>query len=207
MLSDGLPCLILVPNEKNNRVLIPGKVLELKGGEVTVELEEPVSLKGGAHTSVFAEWLGRFFQQGITIAADDVTTSSESAATTIIRFTRVGEPISAESRGSYRVSIAAQELYAQVDEQRAHVVDVSPEGCAVICAAPLVVGEMVEVSLAFADVQIAGSMKVQTVKQLRNGTQRFGLFAPDKKSKTRLSLQKLSALMQRLQLQRFAGAA
>jgi hypothetical protein len=136
-----------------------------------------------------------------------VTVSAETAASTIIRFTRIGEPISAESRGSYRVSIAAQELYAQVDNQRAHVVDVSPEGCAVICAKPLTVGELVEVSLSFGEVQLAGSMKVQTVKELRNGTQRFGLFAPDKKSKIRGSLQKLSALMQRLQLQRFAGAA
>jgi hypothetical protein len=207
MLSDGLPCLILIPNEQNTRVLIPGKVLELKGSDVMVELDESVSLKGGTHTSVFAEWLGRFFQQGITISADDVITSAESAVSTIIRFKRVGEPISAESRGSYRVGVAAQELYALVDEQRCHVVDISPEGCAVICAQPLTVGDVVNVSLSCEGVQIVGTMKVQTVKELRNGTLRFGLFAPDKKSKTRSSLQKLSALMQRMQLQRFAGAA
>ncbi|HEY1629553.1 MAG TPA: PilZ domain-containing protein, partial [Tepidisphaeraceae bacterium] len=169
--------------------------------------EEPIALADGTNTSVFAEWLGRFFQQGIQIIADNVVAGAAPVATTMIRFTRVGEPVSAESRGSYRVGVAAQQVYALVDEQRCQVVDLSPEGCAVISVKPLTVGGMVDVSLTFEGVEVAGPMKVQTVKILRNGSQRFGLFATDKKSKTRASLQKLSSLMQRMQLKRFAGAA
>jgi hypothetical protein len=207
MLSDGLPCLILIPNQQNKRLLVPGKVLELRGGEVTVELDEPICLLGGTQSNVFAEWLGRFFQQGITIVAEDVINIAETAASTIIRFTRIGEPVSAESRGSYRVSIAAQEIEAQVDEQRCHVVDLSPEGCAVICRQSLTIGDAVDVSFSHEGIEVAGTMKVQTIKQLRNGTQRFGLFVSDKKSKIRTALQKLTVIMQRQQLQHFAGAA
>ncbi|HMB96090.1 MAG TPA: PilZ domain-containing protein [Tepidisphaeraceae bacterium] len=206
MLSIGLQCLILLPNEQNKRLLIPAKVLDIYGDDAVVELEEPVVLKPGTQSNVFAEWLGRFFQQGITIVADDDANSEQASC--MVRFTSFGEPVSAESRGSYRVSIAAQRVYARIGlQERCHVVDVSAEGFAVVCKRPLTVGEMVEVSLSHEGVHIAAAMKVQGVNELSNGTLRFGLFAPEKKSPARAGLQKLSLIMQRQQLKRFAGAA
>ena len=208
MLSVGLSCLILLPNEQNKRLLIPGKVLELQGDDAIVELEEPLGLEVGCETSAFAEWRGKFFQQGITIAPMIVAEGAAPASPNIVRFTRVGEAVSAESRGSYRVSVATCELFAHVgDQTRCHVVDISPEGCAVICSQPLTVGQTVEVGFSFDGMTVGGEMKVQTVKELRNGKLRFGLFAHDKKSTSRKALQNLSIIMQRLQLKRLAGAA
>jgi hypothetical protein len=205
MLSLNRSCFLLVPNKRNKRVLLPGVVHELDGTRAIVRFEEPIHLELGQQATIFAEVRGKFFQQGITV---EVLHNGADAAAPLVELTVVGEPVSAESRGSYRVGVAATDLYAQVGRLSAcHVVDVSPEGCAVICPRALMIGTVVEVHFEFEGHVASGDMRVQTAKELKNGDLRFGLFAFEKRSALRASLQKISAALQRAQLRRLAGAA
>jgi hypothetical protein len=220
MLSVNRPCFLLIPNERNERILQRGIVVQLNGNDAVIQFEKPVGLKAGDETTLAAEVRGKFLQQGVNVvamgaAAERPTTGSTAPPALpspgcMISVTCVGEPVSAEKRGSFRVSVAAAagDITARVGKQKdCHLADVSPEGCGIVCPESLTVGQTVNVAFTFQGITVEAPMRVQTARQLRNGRVRVGLFVPDKTSPARRALEKLSMLMQRLQLQRLAGAA
>jgi hypothetical protein len=203
MLSINCECFLLIPNEQNERLLLPGKVVQLNDANAIVKFDQPITLKAGDESTIFAQWRDKFLQQGVKIQ-----TAAMNDDPSTIELSRVGEPVSAEGRGSYRVSVAIAMIYGTVDGQKhCHVVDISPEGCAVVCTQPLIIGQTVPVQFEYQNVVVEGLLKVQTLKNLSSGKMRFGLLANEKNSPARKALQKLTVLMQRLQLQRLAGAA
>jgi PilZ domain len=218
------PCFLLVPNDQNHRLLVPGKVWEILDGQIIAQFDDCIAINPGDNAIVLAEWKQKFFQQSVTISrvwvappSDETLAASPmdfptcvagaNAAMPIIEFLPVGQPISAEQRGSYRVSVAACDFYAVVAKHvKCQVVDVSPEGVAVLCD-HLTIGQRVNVSFERGGIRLEGQMTVQTCKETRSGRLRFGLHAPDLKAPIRSKLQKLTMLMQREQLKRLAGAA
>lgn len=202
MLTPNAPCFLAVPNPENTRTLIPGKVQQVNGQNCAVVFDEKVGVPAGAEVTLYADLHGKFHQQ-----AAKVTALLASVPNPILQFTTVGEPVSAESRGAFRVGVVSQNITLTVGKKQAILADISPDGMAIITDQPLTVGTSVDIDLKIESVFAKGSLRVQTEKKTPGGQLRYGLFAADRKGQMRKSLEALSALMQRRQLQRMARAA
>ncbi len=203
MLSKSSPVYLAIPNAQNKRLLHEGRVLEVDGRRVVIEFDDVITPPSGIEVLLFAEVRGKFFQQGAT-----VTQQRQDMPRTTIEFHTVGDPVSAEQRGSYRTSVVAWKIPVNVDKfVGCQLADVSPEGIGIISPKPLAVGTTVTIGLDFDGHVIAGQFRVQTAKILPNGSIRFGLFVADGRSPIRDQLQRLSGHVQRAQLKRISGAA
>ena len=203
MFKTTAPAFLAVPNPQNKRVLVEGRTTAVEPAAVSIEFEHIAGLPPGEDVTLFAEVRGKFFQQGAKVGAE----TFENGHTTVA-FELVGEPVSAEQRGSYRTSAVTLNVPIGVDRLAGCLLaDVSPEGVGVITPKPLTVGAMVDVVLEVEPFRVTEKMKVQTAKLLPSGKMRFGLFVPGRGSPSRNTLQKLASHLQRVQLKRLSGAA
>ncbi|CAN5701133.1 hypothetical protein BH09PLA1_BH09PLA1_31230 [soil metagenome] len=218
---------LLVPNESNERVLRPASVLSCSGNDLVLTgLESATTPAIGANMSLFFEKNGRFFQQcGSIVAAHDPSAQDPSAqgspganpprdavtsseATRSFVFRSVGEPVSAESRGSFRVAVVALHATARVDKERdCALVDVSAEGLGVLTRQKYRLGTAVKLLLDYENQHVEGLVRVQTVRAAADGTFRCGLLVPSTEPTMRRSLQKITTLVQRQQLQNLRRSA
>lgn len=227
MLPSQTSVYLLVPNESNERVLHPGRVVVLEGDDqLVIEIAATVLLPAsGTGVNLFFEQGTKFMQQGATlIEAREpmaVATTTEAPAsgeqpgteapaepTRAICIRPEGKPVSAESRGSYRVSVAALEIPARVEKERdCRLVDVSPEGFAAVMRTNHRLGTVVKVKTEYEGEHLDGRVRVQTVKPLAGGKFRIGFLCPSTEATMRRSLQKLTSAVQRAQLQRLRRSA
>lgn len=123
----------------------------------------------------------------------------------------VGDPISAESRQTYRVSTLSANLSATVDGvEEIAVQDLSSTGFAVLAAAEYQLGQTIDVEIEHGDQQCHGIASVQSIREFAPGRIRYGLRAIDSDPHTGQFLQvlqKISLSVQREQLQRSGGAS
>jgi len=203
MLRAGSVAFVSIPNPDNRRTLVEGKVVSVQHPVAVMELEALPGLSAGDDVTLFADVRGKFHQQAAKVAAINSETG-----TVQIEAHLIGEPVSAEQRGTFRVSCIALLLPVHVEKLAGCILaDVSPEGLGVITPKPLVVGSMVDASLVIDAFKVQGRFKVQTAKILPNGQMRFGLYQPDRRGDTRKTLEKLAGHLQRMQLKRLSGAA
>jgi PilZ domain len=199
MFSIDGPCFLLSSDEQKERFLFSGHVRELRHGKIVVQFDDAIATKPGDQLVLLAESRQSFLQQSFTVAC--------VRSDAVIELIPVGSPAPAGRRRSYRVRVAGCDLFASVDDQaNCRVVDVSPEGLAVI-SGDLLIGQIVKISIEHEGIIVKGKMSVQTRHELARGRLRFGLRAVDPKSGIGLNLQKLAMLFQRGQLKRLAGAA
>jgi len=122
----------------------------------------------------------------------------------------IGDPISAESRQSYRVSTISAGIQARVGkEKNLQVQDLSSTGFAVLADERYNVGQVLEVSIKHGDEACHGLASVQSFREFESGRLRYGLRAIEKDSHAReflATLQRISFAVQREQLQR-SGAS
>ena len=202
MLSVGNAVFLLIPSKSKKRILYPGQVIESDPIRFTGKFEDPITPAVDSDVNAFCEVNGKFFQQGA------VVTEILPIAGNVIAFRRNGEPVSAESRQTYRVSVVSEGFIAKVDKLPASsVVDISPEGFASIVDDRLNLGSVVKIKLDCDGQVIQSPARVQAVKDLPSGQFRYGFLIPRSNIATRNALQKISADMQRLQLKRLRGAA
>lgn len=203
MFRVGKPCFLLVTTASNQKILKVGKVLEADDQNVTVEFEEQVAPAVGEPATLYAEKSTKFFQQPVTTIMDCGGVGKPTYS-----FMKVGQPVSAEQRGTYRVSVVSANLPARVGKMRhCQLADVSPEGVAVICQNGLAIGQSVEVEFVVEGITLYGALRVQTAKTLTPTKTRYGFLAPEPKSVMRRSLERVASTMQRYQLKRMSGAA
>ena len=203
MLATNAAAFLAVPNEQNSRVLIEAKVILLDGTRCVLQFEQLPAVTAETDVTLYAEIRGKFFQQ-----AARITTIPTVESPTQVEFVTVGDPVSAEQRGSFRTTTVMLGLPVAIDKiVGCFLADVSPEGVGVITPKPLVIGTMVDVSVEVDGMKIEGKMKVQSAKILPSGKMRFGLFVVDKRSDARRTLQKIAGHAQRMQLKRLSGAA
>jgi len=204
MLAAGTEMFLLIPEDANGRILHPGKVIESDAMGFVAEFEAAIAPASGSDVNAYGEVRGKFFQQGAR-----VTEVRSADARSIVVCTRVGEPVSAENRQTFRVSVVSANIMAKVGKQKnCSVVDVSPEGFGVIAKGELQVGMLVPVEFQHAGHVVNAPARLQTIKRLPSGKFRYGFLATaDKKGEARRSLQQITSLMQRDQLRRLAGAA
>jgi hypothetical protein len=140
-------------------------------------------------------------------AADD-NTPAATLNGPAVELVLVGQPVNCEARGTYRVGVASQDIRLAAGKQvNCLLTDISAEGLSVITPQPLQVGTSIDVNLSVDGIYAFGPVRVQTEKKLPSGQLRYGLYAPEKKSQLRKSLETLSALLQRRQLRRMSRAA
>jgi c-di-GMP-binding flagellar brake protein YcgR len=126
----------------------------------------------------------------------------------VYAFNRTTEPVSAEQRQTFRVSVALADIFAQLGSQRrCQVADISPEGMAIIGSPGLSIGSVQHIGFAYENFRIDADACVQTIKVLATGKVRYGLLIPRSNATARNTLQRLSVALQRTQLRRLAGAA
>ena len=203
MLNAGQGMFLLVPKASGKPVLVPGKVIESKTATFTIQFEEAPKVQVGLETQAYCDVRGKFFQQNATLTE----IKTDSAAPAFV-FARVGEPVSAEQRQTFRVSVALSNIAAEVGpHKKCQVVDLSPEGLAVIASPGLLPGAGVKVSLAYEQESFVAEARVQTIKVMPTGKVRYGLLVPNVNASARKTLLKMSMSFQRTQLKRLAGAA
>jgi len=202
MLFVGNPVFLLIPSPSKKRILFPGAVIESCPTHFTGKFQDPIAPAVNSDVNAFCEVGGKFFQQGA------VVTEIRPGLENVIVFRRNGEPVSAESRQTYRVSVISEGFTARVDKLRTcSVVDISSEGFAAIVTERLSLGSVVKIKLDCDGQTIESPARVQAVKDLPSGQFRYGLLIPRSNISARNALQKISAGMQRLQLKRLRGAA
>lgn len=194
---------LLIPSASNARYLYPGKVIQSNSATFSAQFEDPISPQIASDVTALCEVNGKFFQEGAVVL--DVVKGLENC----FAFARSGEIVSAESRQTYRVSVAANDDVTLVVGRDAScpVLDVSPEGFAAVTAKQLNLGSVVPITL-IGDVHtVHGTARIQTVRERRDGKFRYGFLVPRNDLQARKALQQLSAAMQRRQLKRIRGAA
>jgi PilZ domain-containing protein len=203
MLAGGTAMFLLIPSDAKERILHPGKVIESSVQSFVVEFEHPIDPPPDSDVIAFGEVAGKFYQQGAIVA--EIRRTGEHP---VIAFRRNGEPISAENRQIYRVSVVAADIFATIaKEPNCPVADMSSVGLAVISAREHRLGSMVQLDLAYEGKSISVKARIQAVKQLPSGKFRYGLLVPEKTGGARQTLQQISMNLQRTQLRRLAGAA
>ncbi|MBC8106295.1 MAG: PilZ domain-containing protein [Anaerolineae bacterium] len=208
MISTQSAVYLLVPDESNERVLHPGKVLAVEPGNVVqIGFEQRIAPPAGSDVNLFFDYNGKFLQQNGTITAANESTNFPPV-TQSITFQSVGSPVSADSRGSYRVSVVDLQVTARIDKERnCPLVDVSPEGLGVITKQNYRLGTAVKILFDYEDQHLEGLARVQTVRQLPAGGHRCGLLVPSTEDLMRRSLRKITALVQRAQLRNLRKSA
>jgi hypothetical protein len=202
MLSVGNEMYLLIPSLSKRRVLHPGKVVESNATSFVAEFEESIALPVDSDVNAYCEVRGKFFQQGA------VVTEIRTSEPCVIAFRRNGEPVSAESRQTYRVSLVTSGFTVDVDKERGcQVVDISPEGFAAITSTKLDLGSVLRIRLTGEEQTFETSARVQTVRETSAGKFRYGFLVPQSNRAARNTMQQISVAMQRRQLKRMRGAA
>ena len=200
MLLVGNAVFLLIPSPSKKRVLHPGIVIESDSTSFVGQFEDAITPPLESDVNAFCEVNGKFFQQGAAI--------SELRPGNVIAFRRMGEVVSAESRQTYRVSVASSDFVARIGKRSpCALIDISPEGFAAIVSDRLNLGSVVQVKLEAEGQTLDTPARVQTLKELPSGEFRYGFLVPQKNIAARKALQIISAQMQRLQLKRLRGAA
>lgn len=204
MFEKTKPAFMLIPGESKNRILHPSTVTDLAQGKVSCVFEETsLKVKDGDEVVLYAEVRGKFMQIGAKV--DSIT---DVEGKLVFNFATVGAPVSAESRGSFRVSIVTDNIYATLGKfSSCPVADISAEGFAVLLKESLAVGSTFEATILSGETELTGMVRIQTVKQLPTGQFRYGLLAYEAKSPFRKNLQNLAMELQRTRLKRLSRAA
>lgn len=204
MLGIGDGFFIETPAQFTTRILHPAKILGIKDGGYTAEIEEEdVSLEQGAEFLIYFEVRKKFVKQAATIEAvyDD-----ESNPT--IKFITVGEPVSGESRQHYRVSTVMSDLTVTLGgETDCKLLNVSATGFSVLATAHYDNGATVDASVCHEGETFSGRICVQSSQLMAKGRIRYGLHCVDKigsAGNLETGLRQMTMAIQRKQLRRLA---
>ncbi|MAE61436.1 MAG: hypothetical protein CMJ49_08790 [Planctomycetaceae bacterium] len=206
MLGTGIEVFLQFPHETEQRILHPGKVVEVSDGACAAEFFEPdLSPEPGMEVLIYHEIRNKFVKQPARI---DAVLGIEPQP--VIGFATTGEAVPADDRECFRVSTAIAEIAATLcEEQNCPVVDVSLTGLAIIADGQYNVGQSLPVTITFEDETYDGTAIVQNIKDLRQRRTRYGLScAGDKIDGGNLEkgVHKIGLAVQRQHLRRRAGA-
>ncbi len=204
MLSNQSGFFLRIPNESDERVLHPAKVVEVQDELYTVRLEEAgLPLNAGQGVLLYYEIDQKFMQQAARI---DAVMQVEPEP--IIGLETTGEPMSAEERQWFRVSTLLADLTARIEsEEPCPIQDVSTVGFAVLARDRYYVGNVVTAAVHYEGEHHMGLATVQSVREIDDGRIRYGLAcADDRQGGTELSrcLHTITMAIQRQQLRRRA---
>ena len=211
-----------VPGEGAQRILHPGRRLaELSEGRSGVRVQMLKDLGVGEGTDVFLlfEQARTFLQQPARVCAraeaesapDPIPEATDAGAAEaepracgpVLDLETLGDPVSAESRQSYRVSALGADIEATfAGEAHCPVLDVSATGLALYAKETVALGSRQEIVLSFDGREIAGMIVVQSIRDMGNKF-RYGALCVD--GALREELGGVNLAIQRQQLRRMSG--
>lgn len=196
MLSIGAPIFIIVPDESNEPVLHPGKVLESDACTIVAEFDHMQALPRGFNVHTYIQSGGKFYRQKAIVKETDRVQPNP-----VMTFERVGPQVSAEKRGSYRARISRVTLIAQIgEEKRCTVTDISPEGFGAISRRAWDFGSTLPIRIEYEGQVLEGPARMQSISKLADRKYRYGFLVPERNAKMRRSLERIAFMIQRLHL-------
>ena len=207
MLNVDAELFVRIPEQSDQRILHPAKVVAANHPSYTVQFEElNFLLEEGQDIFVFYESKHEFMQQAACIEA-----MLETEPDPTVKFTLIDKPISAENRQCYRVSTVLADMNATLgDEDDCQLLDVSMTGFSVIAAEQHDVGQTMSVTLRYDGREYTGKARIQSVRQLDDNRIRYGLHnlsAAQDSGDVQKGLREISMAVQRRQLRRLAGTS
>lgn len=211
MLPIGFELFFRVPTQDNRRVLIPAKVTQhLEGSFQVVVDREHIPFEPGSEVLVYFSPGREFMQQAASLISFN-TEEINDQPMLCAEVQLIDEPISAESRKCYRASAVLSSLTVTFDRQmNTKLMDASQNGLSVESTPGRQIGERVEVAFQHNGKSFAGTMALQSIKELDPKRSRYGMYIVEErgnKSTLPQGLQQLSMHLQREQLKRQSGAA
>lgn len=196
------------PDDAGRRDLWPATVADIRKNVFVIRFNDRrLILPEGGEVLVYYNRGTGFVQQSARI---EKVESEESQLTADI--TLVGEPVSAESRQSYRVSTVVSGLQVTFGpEEDCQLNDVSITGFSVTARARYDIGAHAPATLAFEGQSFSGIACVQSVRELGQERIRYGLHCVNEDEHGGFELQRglrhIAAIIQRRQLRRLTGNA
>jgi len=171
MFKTGTDILFQDPTSET-RLLRRSTVTETEGEHFTVEFgEEEIQLEVGQELLCYFDGEREFMQQVVRL----VELVAEEPPL-VARLATLGDPASAESRQTDRVSTISVDIFAEVGEERGlRLQDVSTTGFALIARGDYPIGATFPVSITFEDDIYSGVAAIQSIRQLSPGRLRYGL--------------------------------
>jgi len=211
MLPIGSELFFRVPTQDNRRVLIPAKVIKHLEDSFQVSVNrEQIPFEAGSEVLVYFSPGREFMQQAANLVSQG-TEEIKNQSTLCAEVQLIGEPTSAESRKCYRASAVTSSLSVTFDRQmNTKLMDASQNGLSVESTSGRQIGERIEVAFQHNGKSFAGTMALQSIKELSPKRSRYGLYVVEErgnKSTLPQGLQQLSMHLQREQLKRQSGAA
>lgn len=204
MFERGQVVHLMVPGEAQGRHLHRGVVEEVAADRVACSFEDKMfALNLGSEVVLYSSHNGKFLQCGGELSVITDVNDKE-----IYNFTLAGEAHSAETRESFRILIVTEEIFATVaDYPRSRLVDISAEGFGIVLKAMLSPGVSLPVTIHSGEDSYSGRARVQTAKELDNGTFRYGMLVYESGSPLRKGLTKITNDIQRARLKRISRVA
>jgi hypothetical protein len=203
-IGDGL--YVQIPDESEQRLLYPAKIVGVRGNVYTAEVEEEdLALEDGKQIIIYYENRREFVQQ---VARIDTVIRTELKA--VLGFETTSKPVSAERRQCYRISTVISNLTAKLDSEDAcPLLNISATGFSVIAAGGYRLGSVVQATLRYDDQEYTGDVCIVSMRELNKGRIRYGLYGLDDKKhggNIQKGLQHMSTAVQRQQLRRLVGS-
>ena len=192
--------------ESDTRVLHPCTLVESDEATFTAEVDDG-ELKLDVGLTLIAFFYNRrreFVKQSVCVESLEKMDRDEHAQAKLrFRLERSGHCRSAEKRECYRVSTATDRYMVEFGERSdCHVVNMSPNGFAVISDEVFEPGDIVRVKTRLDNCSCIGHVRIQNVRVMEDGQFCYGVQCIDRELEP--SLQKCSMDVQREQLRRLA---
>ena len=192
------------PAISDSRVLIHARFEAGDEERARAVLDPTRRFSAGQEVLIYYERDREFVQQPVRIETLEPACDPEQGPSA--DYAALGEPVSAESRQHYRVSVQATAIEAQVGADRQCLVqDLSATGFAAMAAEQHKIGNTLHVGFSYDGVRCEGTAIVQSSCERREGN-RYGFLAADADGGAmRASLNQISLAVQREQLKRISG--
>ncbi|MCL4197828.1 MAG: hypothetical protein KJZ69_10085 [Phycisphaerales bacterium] len=225
MLSKGAEVFVTCGRDADKRILHPATVLAVSGEVFSIQLSGgDLTVSAGATVLVFFDLNRQFTKQSASVVAvhDPRTGCGDGDASQlaapgaknggpVFGCRLVGQPISAESRESFRVCTVVANITGDLGiEKNCPLMDVSATGFAMIAKSSYKISDVVAAVLRHEGKEFRGRAVVQSVKELPGGRFRYGLHCMEERhgeSSLRKGCQQISMACQRAQLRRLAANA
>lgn len=206
MLAVDAEVFLKLTDESAEQSLRPGRIVRNVDGHFTTELEESDFVaEVGDEAKVYYALKRAFVQQTILIETVTITKNAW------VDFQLLGEPVSAESRQCYRVSMLVSNLSVKVGPEKCcRLLDISTSGFSVTAAADYREGQVVEATLRYEDREFSGRARIQRVRPWPLGRKRYGLHHLTKREgggELHKGMKHICMAVQRRQLRRLAGVS
>ncbi len=167
------------------------------------------SLESGAEVVVFYDIKGRFMQQPVRVLSVREEKKDGDGTRLALGLETIGDPVSANTRESYRVSCYSEDIKARLgkDPEMCEVLDLSATGFAILSNAEYRVGQRLQATLYHNGTAVQGTAVLHS-HRLIGKKNRYGLRAVDdqrRKATLMKDLNRINLAVQRAQAARLSG--